>query len=190
MNTDTNPAAPTAHVAVPASPRTLTDIMNACQALAERVGTDAVRAEKVESFRQWWPAARRDTTVAYALHTGATETLVRWTEEDAAATPAPARKVPAPEGMHAYGGMIWKVQAAVNGSGRVYAKALEEDGDGGWTFTYVPGAVRNLSERTLLSLDEAKKFGALYGTCCVCARTLTNEESIAAGIGPICAEKF
>lgn len=94
------------------------------------------------------------------------------------------------EGMHKFGGVIFKVQRAVHGSGNLYAKALVEDGAGGWVFEYAPGAVRNLSEATKLSLEEAKQFGVLYGTCCVCGRTLTNEDSIADGIGPVCATKF
>jgi hypothetical protein len=36
----------------------------------------------------------------------------------------------------------------------------------------------------------AKAFGKAWGVCSVCHRTLTNDESIALGIGPICAEKF
>lgn len=102
----------------------------------------------------------------------------------------PFKSAEVPEGMHKFGGVIFKVQVAVHGSGRKYAKALQEDGNGGWAFEFVSGAINNLSQETLLSLEEAKEFGALYGTCCVCGRTLTNEESIAAGIGPICAEKF
>lgn len=41
-----------------------------------------------------------------------------------------------------------------------------------------------------MTLDEAKEYGKVTGTCCQCGRLLTNEESIAAGIGPICATKF
>lgn len=32
-------------------------------------------------------------------------------------------------------------------------------------------------------------FGKATGVCCICGRTLTNEESVNRGIGPICAEK-
>jgi len=60
----------------------------------------------------------------------------------------------------------------------------------GATFEYASGAMRWLDGAWKMSLEEAKKFGALYGTCCVCGRTLTDEKSIAAGIGPVCAEKF
>ena len=36
----------------------------------------------------------------------------------------------------------------------------------------------------------AEAYGQETGTCCICNATLTNKESIARGIGPICAEKF
>ena len=111
------------------------------------------------------------------------------------------------EGMHRLDGKIYKVQVAVHGSGRPYAKVLVTDlvGTCGGCekcdgedrcpvyesrFEYAAGVVRRPSLETRLSLDEAKEFGAVYGVCCVCSRTLTNEESIAAGIGPVCAGKF
>ena len=97
---------------------------------------------------------------------------------------------PAPEGMHRIGDDIYKVQRAVHGSGNLYAKKLVRDYDDQWIFEYAPGIVKQLSPDTAMTLDEAKEWGALYGTCCVCGRTLTNEESIAAGIGPICAGRF
>jgi hypothetical protein len=57
-------------------------------------------------------------------------------------------------------------------------------------FKYAEGAMRFIDASWKMTIDEAKAFGALYGTCCVCGRTLTDEKSIAAGIGPVCAEKF
>lgn len=101
-----------------------------------------------------------------------------------------AQQVESIEGMHRLDGKIFKVQVAKNGSGRMYAKELTGDSEEGFQFVYAPGAVRKLSASTRLSLEEAKEFGALYGTCCVCSRTLTDENSIAAGIGPVCAGKF
>lgn len=41
-----------------------------------------------------------------------------------------------------------------------------------------------------MTLDEAKEYGKVTGTCCNCGRKLTNESSIADGIGPVCAGKF
>lgn len=36
----------------------------------------------------------------------------------------------------------------------------------------------------------AVEYGHRTGSCCVCGRTLTDPESVAAGIGPVCASKF
>lgn len=85
-------------------------------------------------------------------------------------------------------GIIFKVKHSV-GSGRQYAQKLVQDGND-WSFEYAPGATRKLQPKERMTLEQAKEFGALYGTCCVCGRTLSNEDSIAAGIGPICAGKF
>lgn len=100
-----------------------------------------------------------------------------------------------PEGMHRLAdGRIYKVQIAHHGSGRPYAKILITrelaDGTHRASFEYAQGAIRNLSSATLMTMDEAKAYGALYGVCCVCAAVLTDERSIAAGIGPVCAGKF
>lgn len=88
------------------------------------------------------------------------------------------------EGMHKLGDRIFKVQTSQQ-SGREYAKELIDG-----SFEYTAGAIRLLSAETKMSLEDAKAYGKLYGTCCVCARTLTRETSIEAGIGPICAGKF
>lgn len=89
------------------------------------------------------------------------------------------------EGMYVLDGEIYKVQRAVHGSGNLYAKHLTPSG-----FEYAAGVVRRLAGARPLTIEEAKAYGALYGTCAVCGRTLTDEDSIAAGIGPVCASKF
>lgn len=53
------------------------------------------------------------------------------------------------------------------------------------------GAVRDtLDEFNGAPLQTAMKYGKLAGRCCSCGRELTNDGSIEAGIGPICAGKF
>lgn len=95
---------------------------------------------------------------------------------------------PVPEGMHHLNGVIYKVQMSRQ-SGHRYAKVLTQDEDGDWTFQYKPGALSRLSEDTLLPHEEAARFGAIYGVCAACARILTDERSIHAGYGPVCAER-
>lgn len=121
-------------------------------------------------------------------------------------------------GMYRRDGIIYKVQLAVHGSGKPYAKRLvatnecqeckypasyhdvaddmyykgcsDHDFKAKWAFEYASGAIWDLQPGHKLSLEEAKEFGALYGTCCCCGRTLTNEESIKKRIGPICEGKY
>lgn len=90
-------------------------------------------------------------------------------------------------------GTVYKVQIAKNGSGRLYAKQLTEhkteDGSS-WSFEYAAGAIHRLTSADRMSLEQAQEFGKLYGVCCRCAADLTDEESIARGMGPICAGKM
>lgn len=83
---------------------------------------------------------------------------------------------------------IYKVQRAVNGSGRLYAKVLDPE-TGDWIISR--GAITEIRRAgKRLTLEAAKDLGHLYGRCIACGRTLTDESSIAAGIGPVCATKF
>lgn len=98
----------------------------------------------------------------------------------------PAKKAADVEdGFYVLGDQVWKVQKSLSSNGK-YAKKLTEDG----TFVYVAGAVAKLATAEKLTLEKAKHLGKLYGMCVICGRTLTDEGSIAAGIGPICAGKF
>lgn len=99
-------------------------------------------------------------------------------------------------------GTIFKVQAAVHGSGRLYAKKLVverepvRDAAGKLLqpaeikFVYAPGMVMRLQPEDRLTKEQAKAFGALYGTCVRCGRTLTLEESIERMMGKTCFGKM
>jgi len=92
-------------------------------------------------------------------------------------------------------GTIYKaVRAVVEGSGRLYAKRLvitqQPDGSHRGRFTYAPGAIHILRADHKLTAAEAAQYGRLYGVCVACASQLTDEDSIARGMGPICAGKF
>lgn len=87
-------------------------------------------------------------------------------------------------GMYRVNGEIFKVQQSRE-SGRLYAKRLTEDG-----FEYAAGAIRRIKASDRMTLEEAKEYGQATGTCCNCGRTLTNEESIRDGIGPVCSGKI
>lgn len=93
-------------------------------------------------------------------------------------------------GIYRRDGIIFKVYKTVHGAGKMCAKELILDGSGKPEWKYRGLAYKLVSAGDRMTLDEAKEFGAIYGVCCVCGRTLTKEESIEAGIGPVCAEKI
>lgn len=104
----------------------------------------------------------------------------------------PARKQPKEELKDGYwktkDGTIWKAYYSQNG--RLICKELVVYKDNSHEWTYRGMANRFLSAAHLLTLEEAKEFGSIYGFCCVCGRTLTNEISVAEGIGPICSGRL
>lgn len=93
-------------------------------------------------------------------------------------------------GMYRTDGVIYKVYRAVHGSGRMCAKELVVDGEGSAHFEYRGLATRFTKAADRMTLEQAKEFGAIYGVCCQCGATLTDERSIEAGIGPVCAGKI
>ena len=53
-----------------------------------------------------------------------------------------------------------------------------------------PGLPALLMDIELRGVEAVKEIGRSLGRCCVCSRTLTDESSIEAGIGPVCAQRF
>jgi len=102
-----------------------------------------------------------------------------------------AAKAPAlaADGIFAKGDEVYKVQWNQNHTS-LYAKRLVEDGSAkGFCWEYVgKGPLHHLTEDDRLTAEKAKSLGALYGVCVFCSATLTDEASIAAGYGPVCAE--
>ena len=94
-------------------------------------------------------------------------------------------------------GDVYKVQVAVHGSGQLYAKKLVKldtprqlkKGVRTHEFVREPGALAKLTPEMAMTQEQAAEFGKLYGSCCNCGLTLTDETSIALGIGPKCRAK-
>ena len=95
------------------------------------------------------------------------------------------------DGIYLDGEKVYKVQTSRE-SGNQYAKLLTLAGtdETGARFEYARGAIRNLTPEHRMTLKQARELGARYGVCVNCGATLTDPESIAAGIGPVCATHF
>ena len=153
------------------------------------VGTVKTAAEVLALFAASGQMSRklaRDVIDMYADRPRLTEMIKRIDR------PAPAAKAAPVEleaGMYRVGDVVYKVQKAIHGSGRMYAKRLVVHGPGEATFEYDSGAIRKITAEDRMTLEDAQAFGHNYGVCCNCGALLTDPKSIAAGIGPICAKK-
>lgn len=95
------------------------------------------------------------------------------------------------DGMYVLDGQVYKVQHAVHGSGNLYAKRLQDNGPGKpATFEYSPGTIRRIRPEHRMTKEQAKEWGALYGTCARCGALLTAEDSIDRMMGPVCSTKI
>lgn len=72
-------------------------------------------------------------------------------------------------------------------SGRLYAMRFDVVS---YEFTYAPGVIYKLTASDRMTLEEAMAWGVQTGVCCVCGAFLTDEKSVARGIGPVCAKGF
>lgn len=95
------------------------------------------------------------------------------------------------EGMYRKDGVIFRVHRSRE-SGNLYAKRLELDllNNEKPRFVYAKGAIMRLTSEDAMSREDAKAFGVETGICCVCGAFLTDEKSVAEGIGPVCAKRF
>lgn len=92
------------------------------------------------------------------------------------------------DGIYKDGDRIVKVYVTVHGAHEKVGKTWDPE-----TRSFEYGgkrALRGLTPEHKMTLAEAVEFGSIYGICCNCSRTLIDERSIEAGIGPVCAKRF
>jgi hypothetical protein len=108
--------------------------------------------------------------------------------------PAKVREPVTEDGMYKVGDTIYKVQWNRQKT-NLYAKVLRVsrnsyEGKHEVWFDYESGAMKKISASDKMTYEQAREFGAMYGTCVNCGRLLTNELSIALGIGPVCGDRM
>ena len=71
-----------------------------------------------------------------------------------------------------------------------YAKRMRITGGRG-SWQYAPGVGRCIAAEglTALTVADAARLGHLHGVCVVCGRALSDPESVARGMGPVCAKR-
>ena len=94
------------------------------------------------------------------------------------------------EGMYrSENGTIYRVRRSKQ-SNRLYAMEFRPDAPTkSERFVFARGAMATLRATDRMSVDEAQRIGVQFGVCCVCGAVLTATESVANGIGPVCARR-
>lgn len=72
-------------------------------------------------------------------------------------------------------------------SGRLLLKLWDAEAE---VFSYYAAATRLPAGSVKLSTEEMQEFGRATGTCAICMLHLTDDESVARGIGPVCWGKL
>ena len=92
----------------------------------------------------------------------------------------------APEGPGAFRnpvtGTLYRIRMNKT-TGRPYALVAPV---GATTFQYNWQAIGEVTEGMRLTYDEALKYSAQFNECVICGRALTDPNSVAKGIGPVC----
>lgn len=99
-----------------------------------------------------------------------------------AAAARPAAAAAAGPGLYMLDGDIYRI-ALNKAKTRAYAKRLV--GQRSWA--YAPGVVNRITDADLVTTERAAEFGHHHGFCCNCGIPLTDDRSLAAGYGPVCA---
>ena len=126
------------------------------------------------------PSADMIGTMSSFEASRAIDYLLRFPSKRKAQQPAPVIE----DGFYVLGETIYRVKTSK--AGRPYALKADESGH----FEYEPGGIARLSGARAMTLEDAKTFGHRFGSCCMCGRLLSDPESVEAGIGPVCANKY
>lgn len=171
------------------------------------VDADSVKVWAQQAGRQA-VSAKIDELKAMPIVAGPISSKAQVAEQQAKHEPEDGIYIVRGEGAFYSKARIFKVYKMVHGSGRQGVKRLVVDecycsdlqgvlcgvcrGETkNGRFEYLGLAAKHLpSEAEKMSVEEAKTFGKIYGFCVACGRTLTDETSIANGIGPVCAGKW
>lgn len=107
-------------------------------------------------------------------------------KRETVANPNPITEV----GMYVMDQVTYRVKRA-KASGNLYAmRFVPEAIAKADRFVYAAGVARALTPDHRMSEDQARALGHEFGICCVCGAELSDPESVARGIGPVCAKRI
>ena len=138
------------------------------------------KSQFLASVLSYWE--RHGTLTAKQLHA-----VLRNIEQDKAGKRASVNPV-TEVGMYRNSQGVFRVKQSKRGS--FYAmRFVPEASTKSLRFVYEAGAIHDISASDRMTVEQAQEVGALAGVCCVCGADLSDEKSVRAGIGPVCAKR-
>ena len=123
--------------------------------------------------------------VTKAQGSKAIEMLLSWNKRSFAPRPVPVVREKSPIGVYKRADDIYRVIKGRQ-SQNTYAQKLATDPSGQPVWDYAGSMVYELKVEELISPEVAAQMGRSVGYCVICGRFLTDAESVAKGIGPVC----
>jgi len=91
-------------------------------------------------------------------------------------------------GMYSLSQAVYRVK--LSKAGRLYAmQFIPSAPTKSERFEYAPGVIHDLQATDRLTVEQVSKMGLQFGVCCVCGAELSDADSVARGIGPVCIKK-
>lgn len=104
--------------------------------------------------------------------------------QQSALLPNTPRRERADIGVYKYNDKVYRVAKARTSNAR-YAYEWKNR-----SWDYAGGVIFDLKPEHRMTLEQVAEFGIQTGMCAICGRTLTDPDSVAKGIGPICEQKY
>lgn len=179
---------PANYQAEPITPKQLAYIEALLSQLAEKIAGDTSGSEIVRealSVHDTIKILLNQGNVSKQQGSSAIEMLISWNKRSFAPRPVPVVREKAPVGVYKRGEDIYRVIKGRQ-SQKTYAQKLVTDANGHPVWDYAGAMVFELKVEELISPEVAAQMGRSVGYCVICGRFLTDAESVAKGIGPVC----
>lgn len=180
---------PANHQTEPMTPKQLAYIESLLSQLATKIADDTSGSEVVREA-----LSVHDTTKIMLNHgnvskqqgSRAIEMLIHWNQRSFAPRPVPVVREKAPIGVYKRGEEIYRVIKGRQSQNTYAQKLVVNNQTGQPVWDYAGAMIFELKVEELISPEVAAQMGRSVGYCVICGRFLTDAESVAKGIGPVC----
>jgi hypothetical protein len=173
----------------PMTPKQLAYIEALLPQLATKIAEDTSGSEIVRealSVHDTIKILLAQSNVSKQQGSRAIEMLLHWNKRSFAPRPVPVVRDKAPIGVYKRGEDIYRVIKGRQSQNTYAQKLVVNNQTNEPVWDYAGAMIYELKVEELISPEVAAQMGRSVGYCVICGRFLTDAESVAKGIGPVC----